>query len=201
MLAILQQRARVQRHRAVTWRRQTAGSNHDGETIMLLARYALAIIDSERICTHRYIQQLKASAPAELCERAQRLIAFAETRQKVRLDDCLLPALRSAAALMDGGSDAERRALQEIAELAELGGAMLPGLRQCLRYPEAASLPAFLHAYCGNLVQRLACEEEKLLPLACHLLSAEAWFHVGAAFLRHDEEAGVSNYGISAKVH
>ena len=168
---------------------------------MLLARYALAIIDSERICTRRYIQQLQGSTPAQVCERAHRLIAFAETRQKVRLDECLLPALRSAAALADGGSASERRAVDEIAELAELGGAMLPGLRSCLRYPGAASLASFLNAYCGNLAARLACEEEKLLPLACHVLSAEAWFHVGAAFLRHDEEAGVSNYGISAKVH
>lgn len=168
---------------------------------MLLARYALAIIDSERICTRRYIQQVQGSAPEQVCERAHRLIAFAETRQKVRLDLCLLPALRTAAALADGGSAAERRAVDDIVELAELGGAMLPGLRSCLRYPGAASLPSFLNAYCGNLVARLACEEEKLLPLACHLLSAEAWFHVGAAFLRQDEEAGVSNYGISAKVH
>lgn len=168
---------------------------------MLLARYALAIIDSERICTRRYIQQVQVCGPEQVCERAHRLIAFAETRQKVRLDNCLLPALRSAAALGDGGSTAERDAMQEIAELTELGGAMLPGLRSCLRYPGATSLPTFLKAYCSNLAQRLACEEEKLLPLACHLLSAEAWFHVGAAFLRQDEEAGVSNYGISAKVH
>jgi hypothetical protein len=168
---------------------------------MLLARYALAIIDSERICTRRYIQQVQDSVPAQVCERAHRLIAFAETRQKVRLDNCLLPALRSAAALADGGSDAERRSVEEIVQLAELGGAMLPGLRSCLRYPGAVSLPAFLNAYCGNLAERLACEEEKLLPLACHVLSAEAWFHVGAAFLRQDEEAGVNNYAISAKVH
>ncbi|MDQ2822550.1 MAG: hypothetical protein M3Y65_19590 [Pseudomonadota bacterium] len=168
---------------------------------MLLARYALAIIDSERICTRRYIQQVQCSAPEQLCERAHRLIAFAETRQKVRFDDCLLPALRSAAALADDDSTAGRRAVDDIVELAELGGAMLPGLRSCLRYPGAASLPSFLNAYCGNLAARLACEEETLLPLACHLLSAEAWFHVGAAFLRHDEKTGVSNFGISAKVH
>ena len=168
---------------------------------MLLARYALAIIDSERICTRRYIQQVQGSGPAQVCERTHRLIAFAETRQKVRLDNCLLPALRTAAALADGGSAGERQAVDELARLAELGSALLPGLRSCLRYPGAASLPSFLQAYCANLAERLACEEEKLLPLACHLLSAEAWFHVGAAFLRQDEEAGVSNYGISAKVH
>jgi len=169
---------------------------------MLLARYALAIIDSERICARRYIAQLRdGSAATPVVERAERLIAFAETRQRVRLDNCLLPALKSAAALGDGGSQAERAAVQELEQLAQLGGAMLPGLRDCLRYPHAASLPAFLQAYCGNLALRLECEETRLLPLACHLLSAEAWFHVGAAFLRQDEEAGVSNYGISAKVH
>ena len=172
---------------------------------MLLARYALAIIDSERICARRYIEQLEGSmhayAPAQVKERAERLIAFAETRQRVRLDNCLLPALHTAAALADGGSSAERGGLREIEQLAQLGGEMLPGLRDCLRQPGAVSLPAFLNAYCGNLALRLECEETKLLPLACHLLSAEAWFHVGAAFLRQDEEAGVSNYGISAKVH
>jgi hypothetical protein len=172
---------------------------------MLLARYALGIIDSERICTRRYIQQLqdsiRAFAPAQVRERAERLISFAEHRQRVRLDHCLLPALHSAAALADGGSAAERASVRELEQLAQLGGAMLPGLHECLRYPGAASLPAFLHAYCANLALRLECEEARLLPLACHLLSAEAWFHVGAAFLRQDEEAGVSNYGISAKVH
>ena len=169
---------------------------------MLLARYALAIIDSERICARRYIDQLRDShATTPVGERAERLIAFAETRQRVRLDNCLLPALKSAAALGDGGSQAERAAVQEIEQLAQLGGNMLPGLRDCLRYPHAASLPAFLQAYCGNLALRLECEEKRLLPLACHLLSAEAWFHVGAAFLKQDEDAGISNYGISAKVH
>lgn len=172
---------------------------------MLLARYALAIIDSERVCALRYIQQLRASIDAtptaQVGERAERLIAFAETRQRVRLDNCLLPALRAAAKLGDGGSHAEREAVQEMAQLARQGGDMLPALRDCLRHPGAAALPACVNAYCGNLALRLACEEEKLLPLACQLLSAEAWFHVGAAFLRQDEEAGVNNYAISAKLH
>lgn len=170
---------------------------------MLLARYALAIIDSERICARRYIEQLRASvgAPSQVSERAERLIAFAETRQRVRLDNCLLPALRAAVALGDGGSQAERASVQEMAALSLQGGEMLPALRDCLRYPGAASLPAFLNAYCSNVALRLECEETKLLPLACHVLSAEAWFHVGAAFLKQDEEAGVNNYAISAKVH
>lgn len=166
---------------------------------MLLARYALAIIDSERICTRRYMQQLRDSIGRieQVGERAERLIAFAETRQRVRLDNCLLPALRAASAL----AGVERGSLLELEQLALQGGDMLPGLRQCLRHPAAASLPAFINAYCGNLALRLACEEDKVLPLACHLLSAEDWFHVGAAFLRQDEEAGVNNYAISAKVH
>jgi len=172
---------------------------------MLLARYALAIIDSERICARRYMQQLHASiaapAPALLVERAERLIAFVETRQRMRFDNCLLPALRAAATQGPGSIPAERGALDEIERLAQLGGDMLPGLRACLRFPAAASLPAFLQAYCGNLALRLECEEARLVPLACHLLSAEAWFHVGAAFLRQDEDAGASNHGISAKVH
>jgi hypothetical protein len=172
---------------------------------MLLARYALAIIDSERICARRYMQQLHASiaapAPALLVERAERLIAFVETRQRTRFDNCLLPALRAAATQGPGSILAERGALDEIERLAQLGGDMLPGLRACLRFPAAASLPAFLQAYCGNLALRLECEEARLVPLACHLLSAEAWFHVGAAFLRQDEDAGASNHAISAKVH
>jgi hypothetical protein len=171
--------------------------------VMLLARYALAIIDSERICTRRYIEQLRDTvcAPAQRSERAERLIAFAETRQRVRLDNCLLPALRAAVALGDGGSVAERQSVQEMAALALQGGAMLPALRDCLRDTETAPRPAILDAYCSNVVRRLECEETKLLPLACHVLSAEAWFHVGAAFLKQDEEAGVNNYAISAKLH
>lgn len=170
---------------------------------MLLARYALAIIDSERVCARRYIQQLEDSVrmPAQVGERAERLIAFAETRQRVRLDNCLLPALRTAAKLADGGSAAERNSVDEIARLAQAGGELLPELRDCLRRPGTASLQAWVQAYCNNLALRLACEENQLLPLACHVLSAEAWFHVGAAFLRQDEESGVNNYAISAKVH
>lgn len=170
---------------------------------MLLARYALAIIDSERVCARRYIQQLEDSlrVPAQVSERAERLIAFAETRQRVRLDNTLLPALRTAARLTEGGTDAERSAVDDIARLAQAGGEMLPALRDCLRHPRAESLQACVQAYCSNLALRLACEENALLPLACHVLSAEAWFHVGAAFLRQDEEAGVNNYAISAKVH
>lgn len=170
---------------------------------MLLARYALAIIDSERVCARRYIQQLEDSLrmPAQVSERAERLIAFAETRQRVRLDNCLLPALRTAARTADGGTDAERGAVDEIERLAQAGGEMLPALRDCLRFPRTDSMQACVQAYCRNLAQRLACEENQLLPLACHVLSAEAWFHVGAAFLRQDEEAGVNNYAISAKVH
>lgn len=168
---------------------------------MLLARYALAIIDSERVCARRYIAQLRESmvdlAAAQVGERAERLIAFAETRQRVRLDNCLLPALRAAMALQG----AERSAVQELEQLAQLGGDMLPGLRHCLRQPGAAALPATLDAYCSNLALRLECEEAKLLPLACHCLSAEDWFHVGAAFLKQDEDAGVNNYAISAKLH
>ena len=104
---------------------------------MLLARYALAIIDSERICARRYIEQLEHSiaawAPAQVRQRAERLVSFAEMRQRVRLDDCLLPALHAAMALGAGGSPAERGAVRELEELARLGGAMLPGLHDCLR--------------------------------------------------------------------
>lgn len=168
---------------------------------MLLARYALAIIDSERVCARRYIEQLRESlarrALAQVGERAERLIAFAETRQRVRLDNCLLPALRAAAALQG----AERGSVQELEQLAQLGGAMLPDVRHCLHQPGAAALPLCLDAYCRNVALRLECEEAKLLPLACHCLSAEDWFNVGATFLKQDEEAGVSNYGISAKLH
>jgi hypothetical protein len=179
------------------------------ESIMLLARYALAIIDSERVCARRYIEQVREQvreqmrdgmgglAAAQVGERAERLIAFAETRQRVRLDNCLLPALRAATASAGAG----RSPVQELEQLAQQGGAMLPALRSCLRQPGDAALPACLDAYCSNLALRLECEEAKLLPLACHCLSAEDWFHVGAAFLRHDQEAVVSNYGISAKLH
>jgi len=172
---------------------------------MLLARYALAIIDSERICARRYIEQVREQLrlgsarvdAAQVGQRAERLIAFAETRQRIRLDNCLLPALRAAAALAGDG----RASVRELEQLAQQGGAMLPALRRHLRQPDGGALPASLDAYCSNLALRLECEEAKLLPLACHCLSAEDWFHVGAAFLKQDEEAGISNYSISAKVH
>ena len=159
---------------------------------MLLARYALAIIDSERICARRYLEQVREQlresiagiATAQVGERTERLIAFVETRQRVRLDNCLLPALRAATALAGAG----RGSVLELEELAQLGGDMLPALRNSLRQPGGGALPACLDAYCSNLALRLECEEAKLLPLACHCLSAEDWFHVGAAFLKQDEE-------------
>lgn len=148
---------------------------------MLLASYAQATIAMERRCAREYIAQVNESMtalPAQLGTRAERLIAFAELRQRRRLDNCLLPALRAACA----GSGSVR----ELEQLAEAGGELLPQVRASLREPAGAPLRVCLSAYCSNLLLRLDCEEWKVLPLARQLLSEQDWFQVGAQFLRQD---------------
>ena len=71
---------------------------------------------------------------------------------------------------------------------------MLPRLRAVLR-PSACLGPQRLaracrtvQAYCQNLLARLACEEELLLPMAQRLLASDAWFKVGTEFLWQDAQ-------------
>lgn len=164
---------------------------------MLLATYALLTLTIEQQRERLSIQALQhaLACPANLAQvncaalsaRSEALIRLAESRHQLRLENTLFPALRAAS----GDAALSLRALEE---LGWAGRKMLPRLRAVLR-PAAVCSPhrstracRTVQAYCHNLLARLACEEALLLPLAQQLLSSDAWFAVGAEFLRQDAE-------------
>jgi hemerythrin-like domain-containing protein len=164
---------------------------------MLLATYALATLEIEQKCertTIRFLQDLLAQALASdkfdcaaLTTQCERLIMLAEFRHWRRLESVLFPALRSA-------SDEATRSLQTLENLGQAGIEMLPLLRKALRPTansgrrQVARVGRRVNAYCENLLQRLACEEEQLFPLAQRILPMDAWFRVGTAFLMQDSQ-------------
>lgn len=162
---------------------------------MLLATYALATLEIEQKCERtaiQYLQNFLAQALASnefdcatLTIQSEQLILLAEFRHWRRLESALFPALRNA-------SNEATRSLQTLENLGRAGIEMLPHLRKSL-HPTAhfgkrkiARACRRVNAYCQNLLQRLACEEEQLLPMAQRILPTDAWFKVGAEFLRQD---------------
>ncbi|MES2756641.1 MAG: hemerythrin domain-containing protein [Pseudomonadota bacterium] len=166
---------------------------------MLVATYALLTLRIEQTRARASIRQLQDSlAQRPNCEAAdgallaalsEELIAFAESHHQRRLDDCLLPALRVASA--EAGES-----LRNLEHLCQIGLAILPRIRAALRpgacagAQELSGVNVLVEAYCQNLLQRLACEEDVLLPLAERVLPSEAWFNVGTEFLAQDAERG-----------
>lgn len=164
---------------------------------MLLATYALLTLTIEQKCERLLIEALQHGlAPplnvaqvncAALSARSEALILLAESRHQLRLENTLFPALREA-------SGEAALALSALEKLGCAGRKMLPRLRAVLR-PAASASPhrikracRTVQAYCHNVLERLACEEALLLPLAQRLLSSDVWFTVGTEFLRQDAE-------------
>jgi hypothetical protein len=164
---------------------------------MLLATYALLTLTVELKCERtsiRHLQDLlsQPSVPHEfdraaLAIHAEKLIALAESRHRCRLEMSLFPALRAASA-------DSVLALRALENLGRAGLKMLPRLRAVLR-PTArvgqrhiARACRTVQAYCQNLLERLACEEELLLPLAQRVLPSDAWCRVGTEFLLQDAQ-------------
>lgn len=162
---------------------------------MLLATYAIATLTIEQTCERaaiRGLQDAMARALASnecdlsvLAMQAEQLIQLAESLHWLRLENCLIPALRAA-------SDDALLFLQALESLGRAGVDMLPLLRKALRpaaglgQRQIARVCRRLNSYCQNLLQRLAFEEQQLLPLARCLLPTEAWFKVGTGFLMQD---------------
>lgn len=166
---------------------------------MLLATYALATLETEQKGERtaiRYLQDFVAQASASastsnefdyaaLTIQSERLILLAETRHRRRLESGLFPALR-------GASDEAARSLQTLENLGQAGIDMLPLLRKALSprsgfgQRHIARACRRVNAYCQNLLQRLACEEEQVLPLAHRVLSIDVWLNVGTEFLIQD---------------
>jgi hemerythrin-like domain-containing protein len=164
---------------------------------MLLATYALLTLRIEQKQARVSIQHLQeclvqpASCAqfdcAALAARSERLIRFAESQHQSRLDHVLCPALRAR-------SSEASESLRRLEHLCSLGRHILPRIRWALRpgvrlgQQQIAGACVLVQAYCQNLLERLACEEDVLLPLAERLLSAEAWFSVGTEFLEQDAQ-------------
>lgn len=164
---------------------------------MLLATYALATLEIEQKCERsaiQYLQNFLAQALASdefdraaLTIQSERLILLAEFRHWRRLESALFPALRNA-------SNDATQSLQTLENLGRAGVEMLPHLRKSL-HPTAnfgkrqiSRACRRVNAYCQNLLQRLACEEEQLLPLAQRILPTDAWVKVGTEFLMQDSQ-------------
>jgi hypothetical protein len=164
---------------------------------MLTATYALSTLLIEQQCERTSIQRLQAylerplDAPefdcAALARHSEELISLAELRHQARLEHSLLPALRMASA--EAASS-----LGTLENLRRAGLDMLPRMRSMLRptaqfgQHQLARACRMLQAYCQNLLDRLACEENVLLPLAQRILPNEAWFKMGSEFLQQDAE-------------
>ena len=162
---------------------------------MLLATYAFLTLTVEQTCERNCIQAVqqalaKALDPLEfdaatLNVELEKLITIAESTHWRRLEYCLIPAMRAA-------SSESSFALRAIETLGQAGIAMLPLIRTNLCCPSELSQPHIAAAcrtvqeYCQNLLDRLACEEDQILPLAQRLLDGEAWFRVGLEFLHQD---------------
>jgi hemerythrin-like domain-containing protein len=175
------------------------GSQAFKEARMLLTTYALStlLVEQQRERTSIALLEQYLARPAEarqfdcaaVARRSEELISLAESRHHARLEHSLFPALRIAsaeAATSVGTMENLRRA----------GIAMLPRMRFVLR-PSAepgqrqlAGARRMVRAYCQNLRERLACEEDVLLPLAQRILPSEAWFKVGSEFLQQDARRG-----------
>lgn len=168
---------------------------------MLVATYALLTLSIEQKKERNFILRLQhylhtvSRKPHEMdhayiASQLDELTHFAETRHQLKVEGCLMPAVRNATA------DAELL-LADLESLSRLGGGMLRAARRCLRrtFRRRSTQIKFLcrtiDLYCQNLLKRLAKEEDELLPLAQRVISSEEWFVIGTMFLSHD--AGDAN--------
>lgn len=164
---------------------------------MLVATYALVTLTVEQRCERTHIQVVQQALAtsrdpalydaARLARSLEKLVAIAEATHWRRLEHCLIPAIRAAAGESAGG-------MRVIETLERDGKRMLPRIRTSLRCPsEASGACGQLQQYCQNLLERLACEEQQIVPLAQRLLDSDAWLRVGLGFLYQDTlEDGVN---------
>jgi hemerythrin-like domain-containing protein len=164
---------------------------------MLLSTCALLILRIEQTQQRAAIQHLLdcVAQPShhadvdcmELAHRSEQLIRFAESHHQLRLENALFPALRAV-------SGEAGEPLRTLERLGQSGLDILPRIRSALRSGadrdahQNVNACALVQAYCRNLLERLACEEDVLLPIAQRVLPSEVWFKVGAEFLRQDAQ-------------
>ncbi len=163
---------------------------------MLIATYALLTLSveqkKERSFISRIQQYLHTNAekpqeidPARIEAQLDELTQFAESRHQLKVEGCLMPAVRKAT--REAGA-----LLADLESLSRIGNDMLRSVRKCLgrafSHGEAQikHLCQTMDLYCQNLLERLAKEEQELLPLAQRVISSEGWFAIGTTFLSHD---------------
>lgn len=163
---------------------------------MLIATYAMLTLSVEQKKERSFISRIlhylrtNAAKPQEIdpgCLKSQldELTRFAESRHKRKVEGCLIPAVRQATTEGDP-------LLADLESLSRLGSTMLRSVRRRLRLAFVrgdAHIKLLCHTmerYCQNLLERLAKEEQELMPLAQRVISSEQWFSIGRAFLSHD---------------
>ncbi len=165
---------------------------------MLIATYALSTFSVEQKKERSFIGRLQHTLhtnagklqeidPLRLESDLDQLSRFSEARHQRRISSCLMPAVRRATREADP-------LLADIESLHQTGSDLLLDLRHRLRpafangstYGTIKQLCCSMERYCQNLLQRLAKEEQELLPLARRVMSSADWFAVGSTFLSHD---------------
>jgi hypothetical protein len=165
---------------------------------MLTATYALVALSVEQKKSRGILsslqQQLQAclQSPETAVRPAiesilNQLVQFDEACHWRNLELFIIPALRRTASEA-GALVAELESLSAAGE--KTLGAVRCRLRQACEQGSdgMAELAGALERYCQNLMQRLAREEEELLPMAERLISGDEWFEIAAQFISHDAQ-------------
>lgn len=163
---------------------------------MLLTTYALLTLSAEQKKERSFIKSMQyylrshADSPQQIdpslmSSQLNELSQFVESRHQRKVEECLIPAVREATREADP-------LLADLELLRRIGDTALHVVRRCLRLAflygvtEIKLLFQSMERYCDNLLERLAKEEQELLPLAQRVVSNEQWFAIGTMFLSHD---------------
>jgi hemerythrin-like domain-containing protein len=163
---------------------------------MLTATYALLTLSVEQKKERNFISRIlhylqinadqpEAMDPVRLQSQLEELTRFAESRHKRKVERCVIPAVRKA-------TNEAHWLLDELESLSRVGSSMLRFVRRGLRRTISSSQTQLrevcrtMQRYCLNLLERLAKEEQHLLPLAQRVISHEEWFSIGTKFMTDD---------------
>ena len=116
-----------------------------------------------------------------------RLVQFDEACHWRNLELYVIPALRRP-------TNEAHALIAELEALSSMGENILRSVRSRLRqaYEQGndgiKELCCAMERYCHSLLQRLAKEENELLPMAQRIISSDEWFDIAAQFISHDAE-------------
>ena len=165
---------------------------------MLTVTYALVTLSVEQKKSRSNLSSLRQQI--QLCAEKHgttdrsfiesilyQLVQFDEACRWRNLELYVIPALARATT--------EAQALiAELELLSSTGESILRSVRSRLwqAYEQGSDgikeLCSAMDRYCHSLCQRLAKEEEELLPMAQRVISNDEWFDIAAQFISHDAE-------------